>query len=567
MSKLYMPTLRQDPTETELPSHRLLLRAGMIRKLVSGVYSYLPLGYRVLRKVENIVREEMDLAGAQEVLMSALQPKELWEETGRWAAFGPEMFRLNDRHNREFCLGPTHEEIFTDVVKNELKSYKQLPLNLYQIQTKYRDERRPRFGLIRSREFLMKDAYSFDRNEEGMKESYQEMWKAYEKVFDRCKLKYRVVQGDAGAMGDSDSHEFMALCENGESVIAYCPSCDYAATDEKAVSNYNLKKNDEKPLQKEKVHTPGVKKVEELVSFFNISSSRFVKTLLLEAKGEVIAICIPGDRELNLTKALNILGVNEHDIEMAKEELVIKVTGAEVGFAGPIGLKEKVRVLVDSRVTQMTNFIVGANETDFHLKNVNYGVDFTGEVIDDLLMVEEGDLCPQCNEKLTLERGIEVGNIFQLATKYSEGLNAKFLDENGKDQFFWMGSYGIGVSRTLAAVIEQYYDESGIKWPISLAPYHVVITIVNPSKEEQYRLGEELYNQLGRAGVEVLLDDRKERPGVKFTDADLIGIPIRVVVGKNAAEGRVEFKLRDQDQAEDISANEVLDIIKRLLME
>ncbi|RKD33808.1 proline--tRNA ligase [Thermohalobacter berrensis] len=562
MSKLYMPTLREVPSEAEIPSHKLLLRAGMMRKLVSGVYSYLPLGYKVLKKIEDIVREEMDKAGSQEVLMSAIQPAELWKQSGRWYDYGPEMFRLNDRHEREFCLGPTHEEIFTDLIKNELKSYKQLPLNIYQIQTKYRDEKRPRFGLMRCREFIMKDAYSFDRDEEGMKESYREMWEAYEKIFTRCGLKFRVVEGDSGAMGGSDSHEFMAMSEVGESEIAYCDDCDYGATDERAECIYDLKEQDNEELEKEKVHTPSVKTIEQLEDFFKLPADKFVKMLIYKVKDEIIGVLIPGDRELNEIKLCNLLEVPEHELILADEDIIKEVTGAEVGFAGPLGLKKDIRLLVDSRVTKMKNFIVGGNETDYHIKNVNYGRDFEGEVVNDLLLVQEGDKCPKCNSTLKIARGIEVGNIFQLGTKYSKSLNATYLDENGKEQYFLMGSYGVGVSRTMAAIIEQSHDENGIIWPLSVAPYHVVITIVNVKKDEQIELGEKLYKELSSKGIEVLLDDRKERPGVKFKDADLIGIPIRITVGRKANENIVEFVLRRDGEKIEVKADEVFEKIK-----
>lgn len=562
MSRMYMPTLREVPSEAEIPSHQLLLRAGMIRKLVSGVYSFLPLGYRVMRKIEQIIREEMDAAGAQEVLMSAIQPAEIWQESGRWYEFGPEMFRFKDRHEREFCLGPTHEEYFTDLIRNEIKSYKQLPLNIYQIQAKYRDEKRPRFGLMRSREFLMKDAYSFDKDEEGMKKSYEIMWKAYEKIFTRCGLKFKVVEGDSGAMGGSDSHEFMAMSDVGESQIAYCEKCDYAATDEKAQCIYNLNSDESTELETEKVHTPDVKTIEQLVDFFNVPADKFVKTLIYKIKDEIVAVLVPGNREVNEVKLCNLFGVREHELEMANEEIVKEVTGAEVGFAGPIGISDKVKLIVDSRVAQMKNFIVGANETDYHIKNVNYGRDFEGQIVEDLLLVEEGDLCPKCGEPLKIARGIEVGNIFQLGTKYSKSLNATFLDENGKERYFVMGSYGVGVSRTMAAIIEQNHDEKGIIWPLSVAPYHVIITIVSTKKEEQVNLGEKLYKELMDKGIEVLLDDRNERPGVKFNDADLIGIPIRITVGRKASENIVEFVLRGTGEKIEISSDEVYERIK-----
>lgn len=563
MSRMYMPTLREVPSEAEVASHQLLLRAGMIRKLVSGVYSYLPLGFRVIKKIENIVREEMDRAGSQEVLMSAIQPKELWEESGRWADFGPEMFRLNDRHGREFCLGPTHEEIFTDLIRNELKSYKQLPMNIYQIQSKYRDEKRPRFGVMRSREFIMKDAYSFDKDIEGMEKSYMDMWKAYEKAFERCGLDFRVVEGDAGAMGNGDSHEFMAMSDVGESQIAYCKDCDYAATDEKAQVVYEVKNTVNEILEKEEIHTPNIKTIDSLVEFFNMESSSFVKTLLYKAKDDIIAVLIPGDRELNETKLINYLNIPEHELELLDEENVKRVTGAEVGFAGPMDLHEDVKVLMDSRVKDMKNFIIGANKTDYHIKNVNIE-DFVAEEVEDLLLVKVGDRCPKCDSELVMDRGNEVGNIFQLGTKYSDGLNATFLDENGKSQKFVMGSYGIGITRTMAAIIEQRHDDKGIIWPLSVAPYHVIVTIINPKKNEQLELGEKIYQELLDKGIEVLLDDRKERPGVKFTDAELIGIPLRVTVGRDASDGIVEFSIRGEEEKKKIKTEEIYENVKSL---
>jgi len=566
MTNLYMPTLRQVPSEAEIPSHQLLMRAGMIRKLVSGVYSYLPLGHRVLKKVEQIVREEMDASGSQEVLMSAIQPAELWQETSRWEDFGPEMFRLKDRSERQFCLGPTHEEIFTDLIRYEVNSYKQLPMNLYQIQTKYRDEKRPRFGLIRSREFLMKDAYSFDQDEAGMLNSYQEMWDAYDRIFTRLGMKYRVVEGDAGAMGNGDSHEFTAMCEVGESNVAYCDACDFAATDEKAQTIVPILEQDAEEKALEKVDTPDVGTIEDLEKFFGFSADRFMKTLLYIAKDRVVAACIPGHREINETKLVNALGIAEHDLEMADAETVKRVTNAEVGFAGPVGLDKEVEVLVDSRVLEMKNFVIGANETDKHYINANYGRDFEGQVIDDLLTVRVGDACPKCGAPLVMDRGIEVGNIFQLGTKYSKPLSATYLDQNGKEQLIWMGSYGVGVSRSVAAVIEQNHDEFGIVWPAVVAPFHVVVTPINVKNDDQRQLAEKLYDELKSAGIEVVLDDRKERPGVKFKDAELIGFPIRVAVGRGAAENKVEYVLRrDVKNKEEISAEDVLERVKEEL--
>lgn len=559
MSNLYMPTLREVPSEAEIPSHQLLLRSGMMRRLVSGVYSYLPLGYRVIKKIEEVVRDEMDKAGSQEMLMSAIQPKELWKASGRWDDFGPEMFKLKDRHEREFCLGPTHEEYFTNLIKDEIRSYKQLPLNLYQIQTKYRDEKRPRFGLIRSREFIMKDAYSFDTSKENMEYAYKHMWKAYERVFDRLNLKYKVVEGDSGTMGGNESHEFMAMSEVGESLVAYCDVCDYAATDEKVKVVYNQDIDEEEELEKEKVYTPNMKTIEDLANYMKVEEYKLAKAIVYKAKDEPIIALIPGDRELNETKLCNYLGIAEHELEIADDELIERITGAKAGFTGPINLKEKVRLLVDSRVTKMKNFVVGGNDTDYHIKNVNYSRDFKGEIVEDLLNVREGDLCPKCGKVLLLDRGIEVGNIFQLGKKYSESVGATYIDEDGKNKHFYMGSYGIGVSRTMSAIVEQNHDDYGIIWPLIVAPYHIVITIINVKNEDQKRLGEKIYRELQSLGIEVLLDDRNERAGVKFNDRDLIGIPIRVTVGKKAKENIVEYSLRKDGENIDIDAKEVKD--------
>lgn len=562
MSKLYLPTLREVPAETEIPSHQLLVRAGMMRKLVSGVYSYLPLGYRVIRKVEQIVREEMDKAGSQELLMSAIQPKELWQASGRWENFGPEMFKLHDRNDREFCLGPTHEEYFTNLIKDEVRSYKQLPLNLYQIQTKYRDEKRPRFGLIRSREFIMKDAYSYDKDLKGLEKAYENMWDSYEKIFGRLKLKFRVVEGDSGAMGGEKSHEFMAVSDVGESIVAYCDYCDYAATDEKAAVVYNIENEDEEKFEYEKIYTPNLKTIEDLSNFFEIDENRLAKAVIYRVEDEIVVALVPGNRELNEIKLCNYLGIGEHDLEVADDEIIKEITGADAGFTGPIGIEEKVKLLIDEKVTKMKNFIVGANETDYHIKNVNYGRDFKGEVVEDLLLIEKGDICPKCSEVLKMERGIEVGNIFQLGTKYSESLKATYLDENGREKLLAMGSYGVGVSRSMAAVVEQYHDEKGIVWPLVVAPYHVIITVINTKKEEQRDLGEKLYEELGDMGLEVLLDDRKERAGVKFNDRDLIGIPIQITVGKKAGENIVEYSLRNNDEKVEITVHEIKERIE-----
>ena len=504
----------------------------------------------------------MDAAGSQELLMSAIQPRELWEATGRWDNFGPEMWKLKDRNSREFCLGPTHEEYFTNLIKDEIKSYKQLPLNLYQIQTKYRDEKRPRFGLMRGREFIMKDAYSFDTNPENMVKSYDIMWDAYDRIFTRLRLKYKVVQGDTGAMGGKVSHEFMAMSDAGEGLIAYCDHCDYAATDEKAHVVYEVLDENIEELEKEKIYTPELKTIDDLVEFFEIDQSNFAKAVVYNVADEPVVVIIPGDRELNETKLCNYLGVSSHEIEMANEDMIFSITNAEKGFTGPIGLKEGTRLVVDSRITKMKNLIVGGNETNYHIKNVNYGRDFKGEVVEDLLLVRQGDKCPKCNSELQMARGIEVGNIFQLGTKYSEDLGAKFLDENGKEKPFVMGSYGIGVTRSVAAIIEQYHDENGIIWPLNTAPYHVIITVINIKNEEQMELGEKLYKELTSQGIEVLLDDRNERAGVKFNDRDLIGIPIRITVGKKASESIIEYSLRTSSDKQEIKEEQAIDLIK-----
>lgn len=556
MNRYHMPTLREVPVEAEIPSHQLLLRAGMIRKAASGIYSFLPLGQRVVNKVERIVREEMDEAGAQEIHMSALQPREIWEESNRWKAFGPEMFKLTDRNEREFCLGPTAEEYFTDLIKGEVRSYKQLPLNLYQIQWKYRDEKRPRFGINRSREFLMKDAYSFDSSVEEMEVSYRQMWAAYERVFDRIGLDYRIVRGDSGAMGGNQSHEFCALSDVGEGVIVYCPHCDYAATDEKAQPKRDEAVVSEAEGVLEKIATPAKKTIEEVAQFLSISAQRLIKAVDLNVAGEPMLVLIPGDRELNMAKLIAYLGVPEHEIELLDEESIRELTGAEPGYTGPIGLRKDVRVLCDRAIIQRKNLVCGANETGFHFQNVNYGRDFSAEIVEDLWMVHEGDCCPECGEPLSFARGIEVGNIFQLGTKYSSAMNATYLDENGVAQPFIMGCYGIGITRSVSAVVEQFHDDRGIIWPLSVAPFHAIVTVANYKDEVQSALGEEIYRRLQKAGVEVLLDDRKERAGVKFNDRDLIGIPYRITVGKKCAEGLVEFSTRREMQNEDITVSE-----------
>lgn len=552
LSKMHIKTLREVPNEAEIASHILLLRTGMIRKLVSGVYGFMPLGWRSVRKIENIIREEMDATGAQEILMSAVQPAELWQESGRWFAYGPEMWRVKDRNGRDFCLGPTHEEVFTDIIRNDVSSYRQLPLNLYQIQTKYRDEARPRFGLMRSREFIMKDAYSFDKDYAGLDKSYDEMYKAYEKIFTRCGLTFRPVEADTGAIGGSNSHEFTALSEVGESEIAYCEKCSMAATTEKAEC-VDAPAEDDAMLPLEEVNTPGTKTIEEVANFLGMDQSRTIKALLFVTYDEegkengYVAAFVRGDRELNMVKLINALNIPEHSIEFADEAKMSQATGCVGGFTGPIGLHD-CKIVVDSELVGLKNLCAGANKEDYHVKNVNYGRDYEGDIVTDLKLLKEGDPCPVCGAPVKHARGIEVGQVFKLGTKYSESMGATYKDENQKDQFIVMGCYGIGVTRTLSAVVEQHHDENGIIWPMSVAPYHVIVTLVKPEDEEQAAVAEKIYNELMKAGVEVLLDDRKERPGVKFKDADLLGIPVRITVGKRAGEGIVEYKLRREEE-------------------
>ena len=542
VSKLFMPTQREIPSDAEIVSHQLMLRAGLMKKIASGIYSFLPVGYRAYRKVENIVREEMDRAGAQELIMPAILPAEVYMASGRWDKFGQEMFRLQDRGGRQFCLGPTHEEPFTEAVRDNVKSYRQLPFTLYQIQHKYRDEKRPRFGVMRAREFVMKDAYSFDADEAGLDISYKAMYEAYCRIFDRCGLDYILVDADSGAMGGSGSQEFMVKSLVGEDAIAYCPSCGYAANEEKAVCIAGEPAVPAALQEIEKIYTPHVKTIEELMAFMKASPKEFVKTILYSIDGKIVAVMVRGDREINETKLSNLFDAN--DLALANFADVERVTGAAVGFAGPVSLKEDVELIADQEVAVMVNFIVGANETDYHLKNVNFIRDFKPVRVVDIRTIEAGDPCPVCGLPVETCRGIEVGHIFKLGTKYSDALNCKFLDQAGQEKSMIMGCYGIGVDRTLAAIIEQHYDENGIVWPLATAPYQAIVVPTNTGDETISAVGEDIHSRLEKAGVEVLLDDRPERPGVKFKDADLIGIPLRVTVGRKAAEGIVEYKER-----------------------
>jgi prolyl-tRNA synthetase len=565
-SKLLLPTLREAPAEAEIASHKLMIRAGLIRQLASGIYTYLPLGYRVLRKVEAIVREEMDASGAQEVNMSILQPIELWKESGRDQAYGPELVRLQDRHGREFVLGPTNEEVITTLVRNEIKSYRKLPINLYQIQIKFRDERRPRFGLMRGREFLMKDAYSFDLDWEGLDATYRVMYDTYSRIFTRCGLNFRAVEADAGAIGgEGGTHEFMVMAEIGEDTVVTCNSCNYAANLEKAVSGIDKALRDKgKPDTAvvpacEPFATPNIRTIEELSTSLGIEPTQVAKTLFYQAGQQVVAVVVRGDREVNEVKVKNYLNLNE-DIVLLSDEQVLKMTGAKVGFVGPVGLN--VPILVDLEVAYMRELICGANETDKHLKHVQPERDFPLEHVGDFRNVSIGDPCPNCDGSLEFYRGIEVGHIFKLGTKYSEKLGATYIDADGQEHPMIMGCYGIGISRVVQAIIEQSHDENGIIWPLSVAPYHVHIIPVSVKDDTQRQVAEELYHKLQALGVDVLLDDRDERPGVKFKDSDLIGVPIRITVGKHAGEGVVEVKLRSNAESSNIRVEDVESFVR-----
>ena len=558
LSNYYMPTLREDPVDAETASHKLLTRAAYIRRQASGIYSFLPLGKRVINKIEAIVRDAMDSHGSIEVSTSILQPKEIWQASGRWDTFGPEMFKLKDRHEREYALGPTAEESFVDLIKDELSSYKQLPLNIYQIVDKFRDEKRPRFGINRSRDFLMKDAYSFDEDQEGLDKAYKIMWEAYEYAFDRMGLDYRVVEGDTGAMGGSESHEFMAMAESGEGVILYTDGSDKAYTDEKARAKLSGIDEEEKDL--ELVETTGKKTIEEVADFLDVDMKRCVKAIDLIVAGEPVFVFIPGDRDLNMSKLIAYLGIGEHEIEMADDETIRKHTQAEPGYTGPIGI-EDARIIIDSSVKNIKNQVVGANKSGYHYINANFKRDYDGEVAEDLILAKEGDEAYDGSGSYKAARGIEVGNIFKLGTKYSKALEASFLDENGVAKPFVMGSYGIGISRSVSAIVEQNHDENGIIWPTSVAPFEAIVTIINPNKEEQKDLGEKIYKALKEKRIDVLLDDRKERPGVKFNDRDLIGIPYRITVGKKAGEGMVEYSTRKEMENSDLAFEDAIEKI------
>ena len=552
MSKLFVQTLREFPSDAEVVSHKFLVKAGYIRKLTSGVYNYLPLMWRVLKKVENIVREEMDSAGAQELLMPFVQPKELWEESGRWEVYGRELMRLKDRHDREMCLGPTHEEIITAIGRDGLKSYKQLPVNLYQIQSKFRDEVRPRFGLLRGREFIMKDAYSFDTTQEGLEKEYENMAKAYKRIFDRCGLPTKMVQSDSGAIGGSVSHEFMVITDTdaGENDVFYCDDCDYSANSNHAISKLPDAKTDgaEFGLTEKVVDTPNTRTIEDLCEFLKVPSSLICKSLVYIADKEPVLALIRGDKQVEETKLMN--AVQAIDIRIATAEEIEEYDGCYH------------RII-------LKNFVVGINENDKHRVGANLESELGEVEFADIRLVEAGELCPECGKPLKVTRGIEVGNIFQLGTKYSKPMNAVYMDIDGKPKPYIMGCYGIGISRTAAAAVEAHYDDWGIKWPISIAPYHVVVVPVSTKDELQMKVATDIYTQLQAAGIEVVIDDRDERPGVKFKDADLIGFPFRITVGKSIQNGNVEFVVRETGSKEEMtpekSVQTVIDAVKQAL--
>lgn len=558
-SKMLISTLKEAPVDAKIASHSLLLRSGMIRGIVAGVYNFMPLGLRVLNKVENVIREEMDRSGAQQILSSAVQPKELWVESHRWEKYGPELFRFKDRHEREFCLGPTHEEVFTDIVRNTVKSVKNLPLNIYQIQTKYRDEARPRFGLMRGREFIMKDAYSFDKDVEGLEVSYNEMYNTYSRIFDRLGINYRAVLADTGAIGGNGSHQFMALSEIGESDIVYCEDGDYAADVEKAEAVCTLVDNSEM-LEMTDVETPNARTIEELTAFLNVPAEKTVKTILYKdtENGRVVAALVRGDREVNEIKLVNAMDTAEAFLTFANDEDIKKLNTFH-GFVGPVGLD--CELFIDNEVAAMKNIIVGANKLGYHKINVNFGRDFNGTVLD-LRNAVQGDKCPCCGKPMKLDRGIEVGQIFKLQTKYSEPMKCTYVNEKGENVPMVMGCYGIGVTRTLQAIVEQQHDEFGIKWPMIVAPYHAVVVPVKYEDEAQKDLSDKIYDEfLNNTRVEIILDDRKAGLGFKLKDWELMGIPYAIIVGKRANEGIVELKNRYTGEKVEMSYADAINII------
>jgi prolyl-tRNA synthetase len=566
-SRYFTPTYKETPAEAEVISHQLMLRAGMIRKLTSGIYTYLPAGLKALKKVETIIREEMNRSGAIEVLMPAVQPAELWQESNRWEAYGRELLRFKDRHNRDACLGPTHEEVITDLIRREIQSYRQMPINLYQIQNKFRDEIRPRFGVMRCREFIMKDAYSFDVDESAADRSYEMMYDAYTRIFQRCGLKFRPVEADTGSIGGSFSHEFMVLADTGEDEIVSCSNCAYAANLEKAEVQWDgdqHARSAEVVKNLEKVKTPNVRTIDELTAFLSVPARQIVKTLLFSSDGDVVAALIRGDHEVNEVKLKNYLGAEQ--LTLADPGLVEEVTGAPMGFAGPVGLK--VKIVADQAVQGMSNFVTGGNETDWHLRNVNLERDFRAHDFVDLRLVTPEDPCPRCGGELRFDRGIEVGHVFKLGTKYSKAMRAVYLDEQGEEQLIFMGCYGIGVGRTVAAAIEQNHDENGIIFPISIAPFEVVILPLQMHDQDVVDSAEAVYESLLDRGIDVLLDDRDVRGGIKFKDADLLGTPVRITLGaRSLKDGQAELKLRRGSESTFVHLQNTPEVVAGLVKE
>lgn len=564
-SQLFLPTVRDVPAEAEVISHQLMLRAGLIRRVAAGVYSYLPLGYRVIQKVAQIIREEMNRAGGQEVLLPALQPAELWQESGRWAVYGKELMRLKDRHERDFCLGPTHEEVITDLVRREIRSYRQLPVNLYQIQSKFRDEIRPRFGLMRGREFIMKDAYSFDRDDAGADVSYRRMSEAYGAIFSRCGLEYRAVEAESGAIGGSYSQEFMVLADTGEDAIAVCGVCQYAANAERAeIAATTVPSSIEAVKPLERAVTPGRTTVDAVATFLGVAPQALVKTLLYQTDNRVVAVLVRGDRQVNEAKLAKHLATDA--LRLADRATVERVTGGPEGFSGPIGLRG-VELMADHEVRGLRNMVVGANVADEHYIHANLERDFRVDRYLDVRMVSEGDPCVRCGTPFHLRRGIEVGHVFKLGTKYSEALGATYLDREGKERLLVMGCYGIGVGRTAAAAIEQHHDADGIVWPWPIAPSQVTVLPVNIADSRTWETAQFLHDSLEAAGVEVLLDDRDERPGMKFKDADLIGLPLRITIGKALASGRVELTARRTRRTQEVDIAAVVPLLRQVVSE
>lgn len=560
-SMMLIPTLREVPSDAEIKSHQLLLRAGFIRQNASGVYIYLPLAKRVLQKVEQIVREEMDATGAVELMMPTLQQAELWQESGRWYTYGPELMRLHDRNNREFALGPTHEEVITNLVKDEVKSYKRLPLSLYQIQTKFRDEKRPRFGLLRGREFIMKDAYSFHSSKESLDEVYNQIFQAYSNIFARCGLNFRAVIADAGSIGGKGTHEFMVLSDIGEDTIAYSDTSSYAANIEMAPVITKYEKSNEPVKELEKVLTENQKTIADVSAFLNVSPEYCIKTLLFKVDEKFVLVLVRGDHEVNDIKLKNIFDADM--VELADPEETVKILGCTIGSLGPVNVTG-VEVIADHAIGSIVNGVCGANEEDYHYINVNPDRDFSVTRYEDLRFIQEGDPSPDGEGTILFAKGIEVGHVFKLGTKYSEAMNAVYLDENGKTQPFIMGCYGIGISRTMASIVEQFNDEKGIIWPVAVAPFEIHLVTVNVKDDVQASLAENLYNELNQI-YDVLWDDRQERPGVKFADSDLIGLPVRITVGKKASEGIVEVKVRQTGEMFEIHTSELISKVTEIL--